>query len=314
MLTTPLSMEAATELRDALGRRQKELPPRWLAALDAAAFRNGAELGPEHELDATERDLGLALLRNSLPDARPRGIVCIRPSMSSATAALVHSLCDRGSVTAIVAAELDAALATAMIDRVAPSNVRQSSAAVECDTTLDLPLPDRFPRPRVYLGLGNVLGSSSAVGAVRMLRVMRSTMSHSDCVVLGLDTVRAASPDRLLPADELDAAVRHFRALELLNSAAGAGFDPGRFEFRPVFDAESSRHETHLVARRAFEVAVPGVGHVRFRKGESIRTSSSSAFDRTRVSAMLAGVGLTLREWTTDPESRFVIALASPAT
>jgi L-histidine N-alpha-methyltransferase len=314
MLTTPLSMEAASELRDALGRRQKELPPRWLAALDAVAIRNGAERGSEHELDTTERQLGLALLRNFLPDARPRGIVCLRPSMSSATAALVHSLCDRGSVTTIVAAELDAALATAMIDCIAPDNVRQSSAAVECDATIDLPLLERFPRPRVYLVLGNVLGSSNPVGAVRMLRVLRSTMSPGDSIMLGLDGVRAASPERLPRTDGLEAATRHFRALELLNSAAGASFDPGRFEFRRVFDAESSRHETHLVARRAFEVAVPGVCDVRFRKGESIRTAVSCAFDRTRVSAMLAGVGLALREWTTDPEARFVVALASPAT
>ena len=43
-----LSPEIAGELRDALGRRQKELPPRWLAAVDAAALREGGAL-PTHE-------------------------------------------------------------------------------------------------------------------------------------------------------------------------------------------------------------------------------------------------------------------------
>ena len=42
--TTPLSVEAATELRDALSRRQKELPPRWLATLDAHTHHPTVEL------------------------------------------------------------------------------------------------------------------------------------------------------------------------------------------------------------------------------------------------------------------------------
>jgi uncharacterized SAM-dependent methyltransferase len=58
---------------------------------------------------------------------------------------------------------------------------------------------------------------------------------------------------------------------------------------------------------------IPGVCDVRLKKGESIRTSVSCRFERNRVAAMVTGVGLTLREWTTDPERRFVVALASTA-
>lgn len=312
--TTLLSMEAASELRDALSRRQKELPARWLAALDGAALADGAQGVPGHALEHVERELGLALLRDRLPAVRPRGVICLRPSASAANEALVESLCDRGAVTAIVTAELDAALATTLAERIAPPGTSRASAALVCDCTVDLPLPDRLPRPRVYLALGNVLGSSTAVGAVRMLRVLRSTMHPGDSLVVGLDARRDSSAFASSHAEDFDAAAtRHLRALELLNSTVGAGFDPGRFDFRPIFDAEASRAETHLVARKAFEVVVPGVCDIRFKKGESIRTSVSCTFDRTRVSAMMAGVGLTLREWMTDAESRFVVALASPA-
>ena len=76
-----LSPEIAGELRDALGRRQKELPARWLAAVDAAALREGGA-PPTHEYDALERERSLALLRDQLPDARPRGVVRIQPSAS----------------------------------------------------------------------------------------------------------------------------------------------------------------------------------------------------------------------------------------
>ena len=82
---SPLTAEVASELRDALGRRQKELPARWLAALDASDAARRCQvrlLGHEHE--STERELGLAVLRDKLADARPRGVVCVQPSASSA--------------------------------------------------------------------------------------------------------------------------------------------------------------------------------------------------------------------------------------
>jgi len=309
----PLSSEIASELRDALRRRQKELPARWLAAVDATTLREGTGALPVHARDAVERELGLALLQTQRPDARPRGIVCIRPSASSANVALADALCMRGSVASVAAVELDSRLAVEMLDRVASRGVRELSSALACDCTVELPLPDDFPRPRVYLCLGNVLGSSTAVGAVRLLRVLRTTMSPSDSIVLGLDAV-AADPAPAVPDDDHDAAAaRHLQALGLINATVGGGFDLSRFEYRTTFDTENIRVETHLVARRAIDVTLPGVCDVRFRKGESIRTSVSCRFDRNRVTAMMAGVGLALREWTEDSDRRFVVALSSPA-
>jgi L-histidine N-alpha-methyltransferase len=306
-----LSVEAANELRDALGRRQKELPARWLAAVDTAALRAGAAL-PGHQHEATERELGLALLRDHLTDARPRGVVCIRPSESGAALALADALCARGSVVSIAAAELDPGLAVEMRARIASRGIGGSSSAVACDCTIELPLPDNFPRPRVYLCLGNVLGCTTAVGAVRLLRVLRTTMGTSDTVIVGLHVASGSPGD--LPDSQIDAAAeRHASALALLNATVGADFDLSRFEFRSLFDAENSRVETHLVARKTLTARIPGMCELRFRKGESIRTSVSCRFERSRVAAMLAGVGLTLREWTTDAGRTFVVALASPA-
>ena len=48
-------------------------------------------------------------------------------------------------------------------------------------------------------------------------------------------------------------------------------------------------------------------------EGSGIRTSVSCAFDHHRVGAMMTGVGLSLREWQTDPSARFAVALATPA-
>ena len=309
----PLSDEVASELRDALGRRQKELPARWLAAVDANTLRDGARSLLGHEHESTERELGLAVLRDKLADARPRSVVCIQPSASSANLTLADELCHRGSVLSIAATELDPKLAVEMLERIASRGICESSSAVVCDLTLDLPLPENFPRPRVYLCLGNVLGTFTPVGAVRLLRILRTTMSPSDSIVLGLDAPERTTI-RSLPDDQFDvAASRHLGALGLINTTAGAGFDLSRFDFRPTFDAENNRVETHLVARRALDVEVPGICAIRLKKGESIRTSVRCAFDRNRIAAMMAGVGLALRDWTTDADGRYVVALATPA-
>jgi L-histidine N-alpha-methyltransferase len=200
-----------------------------------------------------------------------------------------------------------------MLERIASRGICESSSAVVCDLTLELPLPDNFPRPRVYLCLGNVLGTFAPVGAVRLLRILRTTMRPRDRIVLDLDAPERTTI-RSLPDDQFDvAASRHLGALSLINTTAGAAFDILRFDFRPTFDAENSRVETHLVARKALDVEVPGIGAIRLKKGESIRTSVRCAFDRNRVAAMMAGVGLALREWTTDADRRYVVALATPA-
>jgi uncharacterized SAM-dependent methyltransferase len=306
-----LSPEIATELRDALSRRQKELPARWLAAVDAAALRERGAL-PTHDYESVERELGLALLRDQLGAARPRGVVCIQPSASSVNLTLADTLCQRGTVMSIGAAELDPKLAVEMIERIASSGTYQSSSPVACDCTIELPLPDRFPRPRVYLCLGNVLGGTTAVGAVRLLRVLRTTMTPGDNLILGLEARQSAAG--ACSDEEFDAAAsRHLSALGVVNSAVGGGFDLSRFEFRTTIDADNNRLETHVVARQAHEVDVPGVCAVRLRKGESIRTSVRCVFERNRVAAMLAGVGLILRHWNSDAERRYVVALAAPA-
>ena len=182
-------------------------------------------------------------------------------------------------------------------------------------------LPPRravFVAALASLAFGVVFGllgatATTAVGAVRLLRVLRTTMTPGDSLVLGLDARRSAGAQALSDEEFEASRSRHLGALDVVNSTLGGAFDLSRFEFRTTVDAENSRLETHLVARRAHEVDVPGVCAVRLRKGESIRTSVRCVFERNRVAAMLAGVGLALRHWNSDAEGRYVVALAAPA-
>jgi L-histidine N-alpha-methyltransferase len=305
---TALPVEIANELRDALGRRQKELPPRWLAAHDASVIR-GSHVLPRHEFEDAEREIGLTIVRGALAELRPRAVVCVQPSASRVARALVDAVRERGALTSVAITELDHALASGMLTELSRSTGGQTSIPLVCDCTVELPLPEQFPRPRVYLCLGNAMGRTTTVGAVRMLRVLRTTMSPGDGLIAGLE-LRSDDADSEV---ELRDSARHMGAFGLVSSMTGADLDLSRFEYRRSFDSANNRHETHLVARKALTLEVPGVCDVRFRKGESIRTGVSCAFDRNRVVAMMNGVGLRLREWQTDPTARFAVALATPA-
>jgi uncharacterized SAM-dependent methyltransferase len=302
--TSQRSTLIAAELRDALGRRQKELPSRWLVSPVDASYVGAGASGPT---ESAEVDLCRTLLESDLADVPPRGVVCVRASAAPATALVVNAARARGGLAAVALVESDVTTARTVGrhfgERVSANGVAVGAFAADC--TLALPPLDAFPRPRLYLCLGNALGAVTAVGAVRMLRVFRSTMNPGDTLLLGLAT--AAAPAGVDPTSHLD-------ALERINDTFGASLMGGRFDCESRYDAEQRRSETHLVARRAFEAQIPGVCDVRFRKGESIRTSVSCTFDRARTSAMLAGVGFTLQAWEADPTGTVAVALAVPAT
>ena len=296
----------AAELRDALGRRQKELPSRWLVGQVDDSYKGND--GPSVLTQSVEVELCRTVLESHLADVCPRGVVCVRASVAPAAAFVVNVVQTRGALSAVAVVEPDATVARTVarhIDRRLSPNGGIAVGTFAADCTLALPPLEAFPRPRLYLSLGNALGAVTAVGAVRTLRVFRSTMSPGDTLLLGLAT--CATQGDVGPS-------AHLEALRRIDDTFGSSLMGGRFECESRYDAEQRRSETHLVARRAFEAQIPGVCDVRFKKGESIRTAVSCTFDLARTSAMLAGVGFTLKAWVANPTSTFAVALAVPAT
>jgi L-histidine N-alpha-methyltransferase len=180
--------------------------------------------------------------------------------------------------------------------------------------TARVAVPAALPRPRLFVMRDNAMGAFGAVGAVRVLRAVRAAMDPHDLLLLALDV----SDDRSAIEDEgYDAAgalaARHLAVLGVLNRELGADFDAHRFAYRVTYEPEPRRAETHLVATAATRVTVPGHGVLAIGRGESLRTAIDCKYERARVEAMLAGVGLTLDDWTTDPRRRVALATASPA-
>ena len=67
-----------------------------------------------------------------------------------------------------------------------------------------------------------------------------------------------------------------------------------------------------LRARRATSVPLGDTRALRFEAGDEIRTAISRKFSRESFAAELAGTGLELAAWFTDPERLFASALVKP--
>ncbi len=85
--------------------------------------------------------------------------------------------------------------------------------------------------------------------------------------------------------------------LRVLNRTLGADFDLETFRHRAVYNADAHCIEMYLVS-------------VRFEKGEPLRTEISCKYDRESVASLFSAAGLRLKEWTTDANEWFALALA----
>jgi len=270
------------EVLDALARRQREVPAWALAECDGRPT-SGDALAP------AERALLAARLPALAAAIGARAAVAIGGAVRPADVATVCALLPED--VAVVA-----------------------DGAPAGDPTLRVLLPAGLPRPRLFVCADNALGSFGTVGAVRVLRAVRAAMAPRDRLLLGLDvrTDRAAIEDDGYDATGATAA-RHLGVLALLNRELRADFDARRFAYRVTYDAELRRVDTHLVALTSMRVTMAAGGALALARGASIRTAVDCKYDRERVEAMLAGVGLQLDEWTADEGRRAAVAAASPA-
>jgi len=96
-----------------------------------------------------------------------------------------------------------------------------------------------------------------------------------------------------------------------INRELGADFDLSAFRHRAIYNRDMHRIEMHLDSLRDQTVTIPGVGEVKFSRGESIRTELSCKYDRRGVDSMFRRAGLRLDKWLTGNDKLFALAVGS---
>ncbi len=176
----------------------------------------------------------------------------------------------------------------------------------------DLSFLRRYRSPRLVLFIGSTIGNLEDDEAVALLRRIADELGPEDRVLLGTDLVKDLSV--LLPAynDRQGVTARFNRnVLTRINDELRGTFAPECFEHVACWNAERSRIEMHLEARRRQRVWVRDLGlTLEIAERERIHTENSYKYTLPRVRTLLGAAGLKLTHTWSDPQDWYAAHLA----
>jgi len=164
---------------------------------------------------------------------------------------------------------------------------------------------------RLLLFLAGTVGNLHPDRLPAFLRAAALALAPGDAFLLGVDLVK--DPRRLHAAYNDSAGITaefNLNVLRVLNDRLGATFDPADFEHHAFYDPEREWIEMRLRALRPVCERVPAAGlTVNLGEGDEIRTELSCKYTRESFARRLAGTGLVLERWITDPDCLFASVL-----
>ncbi len=174
---------------------------------------------------------------------------------------------------------------------------------------------DHLPRPegrRLYLFLGGTIGNFDEDEAQAFLAEVAAHMRPCDCLLLGLDRVKARARLEAAYDDAAGLTARfNLNLLRVLNRELGADFDPAAFRHLARYDEERARIEMYLVAERDQRVHLEALDSViELARGERILTEISRKFTRASAEALIDGAGLRLLDHHEAPGGDYSLLLA----
>ena len=302
----------AEDVRRGLGRRQKQLQPRYLYdALGSQLFEAICEL-PEYRITRAERRLlaaHAAAIGGGL--ASPVTLVELGGGNGEKLVLLIEPLVRRLPDLRVALVDVSATaldLATRTLGRFPGLGVTGHQATYE-DGLRRVAHGRSGDDTMMGAFLGSNIGNLDPSAARTFLGTLRSALRAGDRLVLGADLVKPEAELVLAYDDPLGVtAAFNKNLLGRLNRELGANFDLDQFAHRAVWNATASRVEMHLESLCAQTVSIPGADcRVRFAQGESIWTESSYKYETEEIAALAAWAGFDRRDQWVEPESRFAV-------
>ncbi len=172
------------------------------------------------------------------------------------------------------------------------------------------------------LYIGSSIGNFAPAEARAILARLRAQLQPGDALLLGTDLAPSATKSvaTLLAAYDDAAGVTaafNRNILTRLNRELGAGFRPGRFAHRALWNPAHSRIEMHLESQARQAVRIPALSEesaaltLCFAPGETIHTENSYKFTRGAIDALLKASAFTCTRTFTDPQDLFAVTLAT---
>jgi dimethylhistidine N-methyltransferase len=299
------------ELRAALLRSPREIPSRFFYDDHGSRlFERICEL-PEYYQTRTEHALLAAIADQVVGLSGADELVEIGAGSAVKTRTLLDAMRRAGRLRRYVPVDVAEGTIRRAADELAAEYPELCVHGIVGDFTADL---GRLPASarRLVIFLGGTIGNLRPAEADAFLRRRAREMSPGDHFLLGVDLVKPVA--RLEAAYNDSAGVTaafNGNILRVVNRLAGGDFDPAAFRHRAFYDPARRWIEMRLVALQPQRVLLPGLDlALDLAAGEEILTEISAKYDREQAEALLAAAGLTPRQWFTDPEVLFGLALA----
>ena len=304
------SAEAHAELRRALQRRPRPVPPRWLCDDRGSDLFDQITRLPEYYQTEAERQI---LADHSTMIAEMTAATTVI-ELGSGTSDKTRTL-------------LDAFAARGMIERFVPLDVSEATL-LDAAAMLGERYPDLDVSPvigdfnqhlhrlptggtRLVAFLGGTIGNFYREERTAFLGALADVLDPGDWVLLGVDLIKPV--DRLLSAyndsaGTTDAFIRN--ALSVINRELGGNIDVGNFDYVPFWDGREERIDMRLRACEPERARIEALDlDVELESGEELRIEISTKFSQGRLLAELAEVGFADGAFFTDPANDFGIAL-----
>lgn len=306
-----LTAALRTDARTGLTADPKSLPPKWFYdARGSELFEQITGL-PEYYPTRTERALLERVVGEIAAAAGAEVLVELGSGSAAKTRLLLDALTAEGSLKTYVPQDVSASALRGAAAEIATEYPNLSVHGVVSDFTDTLHNLPRGGR-RMIAFLGGTIGNLVPAERAEFLAGINEVLEPGELLLLGAGLV--IDPAILVPAyDDAAGVTAEFNrnVLHVLNNRLDADFVPEKFEHVAIWDAENEWIEMRLRATEAMKATVTGLDlTVDFAAGEEMRTEISAKFRPESLAAELDRAGFAPTHAWTDPDNRFILALA----
>jgi L-histidine Nalpha-methyltransferase len=302
--------QAVKELRAGFALQPRSLPPKFFYDERGSALFEEITALPEYYPTRTERALLERWVPRWVEGVRPKSVVELGAGSAAKTRIILEAIsriCPGATYMPVdISADFLEATAADLRREYPDLDIRPLVGDLEHP----LHFPTDLPRPALVAFLGSTIGNFEEEDAVALLSRFASQMSDDDVFLIGLDLVKDATVLEAAYDDPAGVTAEfNLNMLRVLNALTGSNFDPSNFSHLAFFNREQSRIEMHLVSEVDQTVTLPDGTCWELFDGETIRTEISCKYDRDGVERMLGSAGLRVRDWTTDDQNYYALAL-----
>lgn len=296
MTPDPRTLDAAAlELRNALTRLPRTLPPRWLYDDRGSELFSQITGVPEYYQTETERSI---LAEHSTVIAEmteATTVIELGSGTSDKTRTLLDAFIAHGLIERFVPLDVSEATLLDAADMLAERHPTIEIEPVAGDFTRDL---DRLENvessgPRLVMFLGGTIGNFYVEERRAFVGALADVLRRGDWLLIGIDQMK--SIERLIAAyDDAQGITEAFirNALLHIDAVYDGDIDVGNFGYVPLWDARAQRIDMRLRADEPVRARLEGLDlDLDLAAGEEIRVEISTKFTPDQLLAELADAG-----------------------